>query len=59
MEKLFAAVHAMHPGYEVVDVRFTFDASKSMNMSISEFDSTMAHAVENAVEFDVATMFPE
>lgn len=58
MEKLFGALRAKHYGYDVVDVRFTFDASKSMYMSFSEFDAAMAYAVENAVEVDVATMFP-
>lgn len=52
MEKFIAAVEALHPGCEVVDVRFMLQNNASLNGSMVEIDAMLAEAVANSTSFE-------
>lgn len=43
MEKLFKALENKHPGYKLVDIKFSIE-------SLSKLDEKLAEAVKNAVK---------
>ena len=53
MEKLFAALRGLHPGHEVVDVRFLMNRSFPRELSVTALDAQLAYAVTHAQKMDV------
>lgn len=56
MEKLFAALQAKHPGYQVVDVRFMVEGSEADGRPASELDGAFARAVSAAKRVTVESI---
>jgi len=55
MKKLFAALRKLHPGYEVVDVRFTASAEKT-DKTVDQLDEELAYAVLNSTPVDIEAL---
>jgi len=53
MEKLFAELRKRHPGYEVVDVRFTIDQREPCRKN-PDLDAQMAKAVRKAKRVELS-----
>lgn len=50
MNKFIAAIESLHPGCEVVDVRFMFNSGASLEGSLEEIDQAFASAVAASTE---------